>query len=173
MAGAVVTSLPDGLAARSLREVDLDAVVSMVNACELHDTGEVMLERADLVADAATAGFDRMRDWVVVLDRDRIVGRGTLVHRRSVWIDVHPSARGRGIGTWLRGWSEDLGRSIGAAQVGQTIDDRRVDAIALLRRAGYSPRRTSWILRMDHPERPDEPMPPRWRHPPRIPARGP
>ena len=53
-----MTSLPDGLVARPLRETDLDALVAMVNACELHDTGEVMLERADLLADAGTEGFD-------------------------------------------------------------------------------------------------------------------
>ena len=77
VAGAVVTSLPDGLVARPLRETDLDAVVSMVNACELHDTGEVMLERADLVADAGAEGFDPETDWVGVFDGDRIVGVGT------------------------------------------------------------------------------------------------
>ena len=60
-----MTSLPDGLVARPLRERTSNAVVAMVNACELHDTGEVMLERADLVADAGTEGFDRTRDWVV------------------------------------------------------------------------------------------------------------
>jgi GNAT superfamily N-acetyltransferase len=148
--------LAEGIRVRPIADADVNDVVAMVNECEFHDTGEVMLERADLVADASTEGFDRERDWVMVLNRDRIVGRATLVHRRSAWIDVHPTARGRGIGTWLRAWSEDLGRSIGAAQVGQTIDDRRADAIALLLGAGYSPRRTSWILRMDHPERPDE-----------------
>ena len=57
-----MSTLSAGLVARSLREADLDATVSMVNACELHDTGEVMLERADLVADAGAEGFDPRRD---------------------------------------------------------------------------------------------------------------
>jgi GNAT superfamily N-acetyltransferase len=97
---------------------------------------------------------------VCVLEGDRVVGRALLVHRRSAWIDVHPVARGRGIGSWLRRWSEDRAREAGADRIGQTIDDRLTDAIALLRRAGYSPRRTAWILRMDHPEPPPAPSPP-------------
>jgi GNAT superfamily N-acetyltransferase len=152
--------LPEGLASRPIAAEDVDAVVAMVNACELHDSGEVMLERADLVADARTDGFDPDRDWVLVLAGDRIVGRGLLVHRRSAWIDVHPDARGLGIGSWLRSWSEGRARAIGATRVGQTIDDRREDALRLLRDAGYLPRRTAWILRFDHPERPPEPSPP-------------
>lgn len=132
----------------------------MVNECERHDTGGVMLERADLVADSRAEDFDLRRDWVIVLDGDRIVGRGLFVHGRSAWIDVLPSARGRGIGSWLRGWSEERARSVGAERVGQTLDDRREDAVALLRAAGYGPRRTSWILRIDHPDRPPEPSPP-------------
>jgi mycothiol synthase len=92
-------NLPEGIRARPIADADVNDVVAMVNECELHDTGAVMLERADLVADAGTEGFDRERDWVMVLDRERVIGHGTLVDRRSAWIDVHPTARGRGIGT--------------------------------------------------------------------------
>jgi mycothiol synthase len=153
-------TLPAGIRARALTNADLDEVVAMVNACERHDSGEVMLERADLVADSRTDGFDLDRDWVGAFDGDRIVGRGLFVHRRSAWIDVDPTARGRGIGSWLRRWSEDRAREVGAERVGQTIEDHRTDAADLLRRAGYAPRRSSWILRMDHTEFPAAPVPP-------------
>jgi GNAT superfamily N-acetyltransferase len=153
-------TLPEGLAARPITTDDLDAVVELVNECERHDTGEVMLERADLIADSRADGFDLERDWVCVRDGGRLVGRGLFVHGRSVWNDVRPSDRGRGIGTWLCRWSEERAREVGAARLGQTIDDRRADALELLRRAGYVPRRTGWILRREHPGRPDAPAVP-------------
>ncbi|HWL90602.1 MAG TPA: GNAT family N-acetyltransferase [Actinomycetota bacterium] len=151
--------LPDGLHTRPLTTEDVDDTVAMVNACELHDSGELMLERADLLADSRTVGFDLDRDWIGVFEGERIVGLGLFVHPRA-WIDVHPAARGRGIGSWLRRWSEDRAREVGADRIGQAIEDRRIDATALLRHAGYAPRRTSWILRMDHPEPPPAPAPP-------------
>ena len=155
-----MTSLPHGLVARPLRETDLDAVVAMVNACELYDTGEVMLERADLVADAGADGFDPSADWVGVFDGDRILGWGILEQRNRLATDVHPDARGRGVGAWLRAWSEERARAAGSAGVVQVIDDRREDVASMLTSAGYTPQGTSWILRMDHPDRPAQPVPP-------------
>jgi GNAT superfamily N-acetyltransferase len=153
-------ALPDGLTARPMTVDDVDAVVAMINECELHDTGELMWERADLLSDSGTEGFDRDRDWVVVLEGDRPVGWGMLIHLRSAWADVHPSVRGRGVGTWLRVWSETRAREKGAPRVGQTIDDTLTGTVALLRGAGYTGRHTSWVLRIDHEERPPDPSPP-------------
>jgi mycothiol synthase len=153
-------TLPSSLSSRPLTLDDVDATVAMINECELHDTGETMWERADLLSDSSTDRFDRDRDWVGVFDDDRILGWAMLVHRRSVWADVHPDARGRGAGTWLREWSESRGRETGADRVGQTIDDRLNEIADLLRRAGYTPRHTSWILVMDHDEPPAEASPP-------------
>jgi len=146
--------LPSGLTTRALTADDVDAVVALINACEVHDSGRPMWDRADLLADASTDGFDRDRDWVGVFDDGRPVGWAMLVHRRSGWADVHPDARGRGIGTWLRTWVESRGRSTGADFVAQVIDDGLIDVAAMFRAAGYTPRHTSWILRMDHPDRP-------------------
>jgi GNAT superfamily N-acetyltransferase len=139
---------------------DVDDVVAMINECELHDSDEVMWERADMLADSATEGFDRDADWVVIYDDGRPVGWAMLVHLRSAWADVHPTARGRGIGAWLRGWTEWRGRQKGAPRVGQSINDRLTDAAGLFRVAGYSPRHTSWMLTMDHVARPRPPEPP-------------
>jgi mycothiol synthase len=152
--------LPTGLRARALTEDVVDAVVAIVNECELFDTGHRMWERADLLSDSSTDGFDRERDWVGIFDGDRVVGWAILVHRRSVSADVRPDARGRGIGTWLRAWSESRGREIGTDRVGQTIDDRLTDVTKLLTRAGYTPRHTSWILVMEHEEPPADGAPP-------------
>jgi GNAT superfamily N-acetyltransferase len=153
-------NLPEGVTARPLTDTDLDATVAMVNACELRDTGELMLERADLLADAGADGFDPTADWVGVFDGDRIVGWAMVVERRRAFVDVHPDVRGSGVGTWLRTWTEDRARTIGSDSVGQTIDDRRSDVTTMLTTAGYAPQGTSWILRMDHQDRPLLPEPP-------------
>ena len=150
-------NLPAGLQMRPLTLDDVGAVVELVNACEMHDSGRVMLERADLVSDMGTDGYDRDRDGVVVLDGDRIVAWGMVLHVRGRWADVDPGRRGRGIGTWLMRWSEDRGRDKGSERMGQTIEDAREEVADMFASAGYTPRRTSWVLRMDHPERPAEP----------------
>jgi mycothiol synthase len=155
--GAVVSGLPDGLRARPIATEDLDDVVAMVNACELHDTGELMLERADLLADAGAEGFDPDADWLCVSDGERLVAWAILEDGRRAIVDVLPDVRGRGIGTWLRRWSEARASELGAPRVLQTIDDRRTDVVTTLIAAGYVTRGTSWILRMDHPERPGAP----------------
>ncbi len=152
--------LPTGCSARAITLDDVDAVVDLVNECELHDTGELMWERADMLSDSSTDGFDRDHDWVGVFADGRPVGWGMIVHPRSAWIDVHPAHRGRGTGTWLRLWSERRARQKGASRIGQTLDDALAEPQALLRAAGYDPRHTSWILRADHAERPADPVPP-------------
>ena len=153
-------NLPGGVTARPLTDTDLDATVAMVNACELRDTGQLMLERADLLADAGADGFDPRADRVGVFDGDRIVGWAMVVERRRAFVDVHPDVRGSGVGTWLRTWTEDRARTIGSDSVGQTIDDRRSDVTTMLTTAGYAPQGTSWIIRMDHEDRPLLPEPP-------------
>jgi mycothiol synthase len=130
--------------ARPLADDDIPAVVAMVNACELSDSGEVMLEAADIVADLAHA--DRDRDAVVIVQTGRIVAWGLLWDRRKRWADVHPDARGQGIGAWLLRWSAWRAKQLGADRVGQSIDDRRTGVAAWLSASGYTPRYTSWVL---------------------------
>ena len=145
------------LSARTLTIDDVDATIAMINACELHDSGEVMWERADLLTDIRTDGFDLARDWVGVFDRERIVAWGLYIHPRRAWVDVHPDQRNRGVGTWLRRWAEERARARGADRVAQVIDDARTDVGAMFTASGYTPRHTSWILRMDHATEPAAP----------------
>lgn len=130
--------------ARPLLDDDIPAVVAMVNACEMADSGEVMLEEADLVADLKHA--DRDRDATVVVVDGRIVGWGMIWDRRKRWADVHPDARGSGIGSWLLRWAAWRARQLGATRTGQTIDDRRTDVARFFQAHGYTPRYTSWVL---------------------------
>ena len=149
--------LPGGLTARPLNVDDIDAVVALVNVCEMHDSGRTMMDRADLVGDSSVEGFDKERDWVGVFDGGRPIGWAVLTNGRSGWADVAPSYRGRGIGTWLREFIETRGRAHAVDRVGQTIDDHAVDITDFFRAAGYSPRHASWVLRIDHPSEPTEP----------------
>ena len=150
-------NLPEGLTARPLTLDDVDDTIAMVNTCELVDSGELMWERADLLADTSIEGFDPDADWVGVFDGDRIVAWAFLQGPRHVWIDVAPDARGRGVGTALRRWAVDRARARGNDRLGQTIDDRRTDVGTMLRTARFTPRHTSWILRMEHPTEPSKP----------------
>jgi mycothiol synthase len=148
---------PAGLTTRPLSFDDIDAVVALANACELHDVGFTMWEREDLTSDFRIDGVDPSVDTVGVAQDDRLIGWAFLPHDRSAWADVHPDARGRGIGTWLRRWTEDRAGQRGSDRIGQTINDRAEDAAALFVAAGYTPRRASWILSMQHDERPADP----------------
>lgn len=156
---AYVMILPEGLTGRPLPVGDIDDVVAMINAGERHDTGEIMWEREDLIADTSSDGFDPGRDWIGVFDGDRCVAWAMVLHQRRAFVDVHPDVRGRGIGTSLRAWTVDRVRELGGTYVAQVIDDRLVDVVTALQADGYAPRYTSWVLRMDHPS-PPEPVPP-------------
>jgi mycothiol synthase len=145
--------------ARPLADEDIPAVVAMVNACEIADSGEVMLEAADIVADLAHA--DRERDAVVVVSEGQIVGWGLLWDRRKRWADVHPDARGQGIGTWLLRWSAWRAKQLGADRVGQSIDDNRAEVATWFAAHGYTPRYTSWVLSIAAEDTPHTAVPAR------------
>jgi hypothetical protein len=52
------------LSARTLTIDDVDATIAMINACELHDSGEPMWERADLPGDRVGQTIDDERTHV-------------------------------------------------------------------------------------------------------------
>jgi GNAT superfamily N-acetyltransferase len=144
-----VIDLPAGFTADPLADGDVDAVVALVRGCELHDSGEAMYERADLIGDLV--GADRARDALVVRGPGGSLSAWALIlRRRTRWADVHPDHRGLGLGRVLVEWSVHRAWELGADRIGQTIDDARGDAIALMQAAGALPVRTAWILRLDH-----------------------
>jgi mycothiol synthase len=150
----------EGLTIRALTVDDVDDAVALANTCELHDVGYRMWEREDLTSDFRLPDVDPQVDSVGVFDDVRLIGWAFFPNDRTAWVDVHPDARGRGIGTWLRGWTETRARERGESRVGQTINDRSTGATRLLVDAGYTTRGTAWILSMEHPERPVDPTPP-------------
>jgi mycothiol synthase len=150
-------NLPDGLRARPLTPDDVDETISMVNACERFDSGELMWERADLLADISIDRFDRDADWLGVFAGERIVAWAFLQPPRSAYIDVAPDVRGRGIGSALLSWAIERAKERGNIRLGQTIDDTRTDVGTFLRANGFTARHTSWMLRIDHPQEPPVP----------------
>jgi ribosomal protein S18 acetylase RimI-like enzyme len=111
--------LPSGLAARPVTRDDADAVLALVRACEVHDSGAAELDREDLVADWSRPAMDLATMTMAVFDA------GTLVAE-----------------------AEDVARTQGA-YVRQIVNDRATAAAELLRSNGYEDSFVSWILAIE------------------------
>lgn len=155
----VVLDLPAGLTTRPLVPSDASAVTAVIEAEELADVGEVVIEEADIVADWQRPGYDVSAGTVGVCDGDRLVAYAELGHGGRGDAAVHPDYRGRGIGTWLAGWMRQRGRETGCAVIGMPMPqgspgDRLMEAM------GYHVRWTSWVLQLPEGAAvPDRPLP--------------
>ena len=159
MRGAIpLTGLPDVYTSRPLSVEDVERATAVVAACESHDDGEVEIAVSDLESDWARPGLDLATMSVGVWLRDQLVAGGDVYQGRAE-VDVHPTHRGRGIGTAFMRWTWDVARADGRAEIGQTVSDHRVDAATLFSAHGYRERWTSWILRIDLGEEPPEASP--------------
>jgi mycothiol synthase len=144
---------------RTHTPADIDAVTELIAAVELDVLGEEMVTRADMVALWSVEPFQPEQHSVGIYSDDRLVAACQLYDRKAE-VNVHPSATGRGLGTWLRKWSERRGREMGFAAIGQTVPDQNQPAVRILRGAGYRVAHTSWVLRIEHPRRPEDAKPP-------------
>ncbi|ACZ30380.1 GCN5-related N-acetyltransferase [Xylanimonas cellulosilytica DSM 15894] len=138
--------LPPGWSQRPLTTADAGAVASLVAAGELHDTGEVVIEEADLVAEWARPSFDLGASSVGVVGP-----RGDLVAYAEVSIAdrgdlaVLPEHRGRGLEAQLARWLRERAGEVGSDVVGLPVPqgsstDRELEAL------GWAVRWTSWVL---------------------------
>jgi len=150
---ARLSGLPEGIAARAATWDDVDAVTSLVAACELLHDGVSAVHREDIVADWARSSFDLTRHSVVATSGDAMVAEVDVFDGRAE-ANVHPDWRGRGLGTWVLGQAERIAREQRAPRAAQTLSDRATDAVALLRRHGYGHLYTSWVLRIENEQRP-------------------
>jgi mycothiol synthase len=154
--------LPTGLSCRPATMDDAAPVTDLVAACERADHGESSISLEDLTAFWRRPSVDLATMTMLVLDGDRIVGDAELFGTRAE-VFVHPEARGRGIGSALRDWTERLAlaglRRGHPFTVRQIVADVNRGAVELLRRAGYGHTWDSWILerRLDRPVEPPEP----------------
>ena len=150
--------LPDGLTARSMTLADVDIVTELVAACELHHDGVVEIDREDIEVDWARPGYGLANESCGLFDGDRLVAEAEVFKGKRAEINVHPDSLGRGIGTALLRWTEDLAARQGSTRVSQTTTDANTAAAAILEAHGYSYGHTSWILEIEHDARPDDPV---------------
>jgi mycothiol synthase len=139
--------LPIGLTVRPLQKSDARAVFELMAAQQQEDIGEVAIEEADIVSDWAKPSHDLGGRSIGVLDGDTLVAYAELMGAERADTAVLPSHRGRGIGTWLAHWLQDLGRRVGSSVIGMPVPqgssgDRLLEAL------GFRVRWTSWVLRL-------------------------
>jgi mycothiol synthase len=139
--------LPEGLTTRPLEKTDARAVFELMAAQQLEDIGEVSIEEADIVTDWARPSHDLGARSVGVFDADTLVAYAELMGADRADTSVLPSHRGRGIGTWLAHWLQDLGRRLGSTVVGMPVPQGS-PGDRLLAELGFGVRWTSWVLKL-------------------------
>jgi mycothiol synthase len=139
--------LPDGLTTRPLQKSDAHAVFVLMAAQEQEDIGEVAIEESDIVSDWARPSHDLGARSVGVFDGDTLVAYAELMGVDRADTSVLPSHRGRGIGTWLAQWLEDLGRRLGSPAIGMPVPQGS-PGDRLLEELGFRVRWTSWVLKL-------------------------
>lgn len=142
-----VPPLPAGLTTRPLEKSDAHAVYVLMAAQEQEDVGEVAIEEADIVSDWARPSHDLGARSVGVFDGDTLVAYAELMGTDRADTSVLPSHRGRGIGTWLAHWLQDLGRRTGSRVIGMPVPQGS-PGDRLLEQLGYRVRWTSWVLKL-------------------------
>ena len=143
--GDMDESLPDGLTTRPLQRSDSRVLFDLIAAQELHDTGSVDIEEADLISDWALPGYDLEASSIGVYADEQLIAYAE--HTRADRVDaaVHPDHRGRGIGTWLAAWLREHAASRGATRIGMPVPEGS-DGDRLMAGLGYDIRWTSWVL---------------------------
>lgn len=142
-----VPTLPAGLTTRPLTTADSRAVFEVIAAQEKLDVGSVEIEEDDLIGEWQRPSYDLTASSVAVLEDGQVVAYAELMGEDRYDAAVRPEVRGRGIGTWLAHWAQDLARSRGARTIGMPVPQGS-PGDRLLTALGYRVRWTSWVLRL-------------------------
>jgi len=140
-------SLPDGLTSRPLTLDDAPDVTALITAEELHDVGTVDVDVDEVVGEWQRPSYDLATSSLGIYDGDRLVAYADLVHPDFGYTGVLPSERGRGIGSALADWLEELARGRGAALLSNQVPQGG-PAHRLLLARGYRERWTAWDLEL-------------------------
>lgn len=139
--------LPRGVTTRALGEADAHAVYEVMAAQERADIGRVEIEEADIIGDWQRPSFDIAASTVGVFDGERLLGYAELSGADRGDAAVHPDARGRGIGSWLASWMQELAAERGLTVIGMPVPQGSPGDL-LLASLGYQIRWTSWVLQL-------------------------
>jgi mycothiol synthase len=162
-------TLPTGYVTRAPSREDAEAVVALIVACQLADTGEANMSLEELIDD--WHDLDLAEEAVVVVAPDgRIAGYADLLNRHyvvvSVYGFVHPDYREQGIGSFLVGWGErwTRDRMSRAPENARVVAQHYVNtansrARRLLEASGYAPVRGVYVMETELDEAPPAP---RW-----------
>jgi GNAT superfamily N-acetyltransferase len=140
-------TLPAGFDARALTPNDAEAVAALVADCEEVEDGWRETKAEDVLAAWSLPEMDLATGSVGVFANGALAASGD-VHGDYASVDVHPSFRGRGLGSALLPWTWAQARAQGKDRVVQDLSDARTDAAALVRAHGYEPAWTGWSFRM-------------------------
>ncbi len=147
MSTVQASHLPEGLVHRPLSMLDARAVYEAMAEQEVLDLGRAEIEEADIVGEWQRPSFDIAASTVGVFDGETLVAYAEAGPGDRGDAVVRPAYRGRGIGTWLAGWMQDLARRRGLTIIGMPVPlDSPGDR--LLTALGYHVRWTSWVLKL-------------------------
>lgn len=133
---------------RPLRLDDAAAVAAAMAASELHDTGEVSIEEADIVGDWQRPSFDVGASTIgMFAPAGELAAYAEYQGHDRYDATVRPPYRGRGLGTALARWVCARASAAGAEMVGMPVPQGSPGE-ALLRELGFTERWTSWVLRL-------------------------
>jgi mycothiol synthase len=153
------SSLPDGFDVRFAGDADAVEVAELTRACEAEALGAAVVDEGD-IRDWWRVTVPGENVWLIH-GEGRLAAAATLWPRDdvpSVWGDVHPELRGRGLGTALVELTETRARELGASAIRSDAFARDVAAIVFLESRGYRPVRRYYEMRIElGDEAPPEP----------------
>jgi mycothiol synthase len=136
--------LPEGYRARPAEPGDLDAVIDVVDELERSFGLEPDANREELTWLWRLPSMDLETETRVVTTGGRVIGYAdtSRVHPEQtgpwqVRARVHPSHRGRGIGSWLAAWAEEAVAPRAGNGIRTDVIDRDAAAADLLRGRGF------------------------------------
>ncbi|MDX2379150.1 MAG: GNAT family N-acetyltransferase [Acidimicrobiia bacterium] len=142
---------PQGLTSRGARPDDARRVFELIEAVDLVDIGEKMVDLSDIESDWATPER-RIADDVLLVELDGELVAWAQVNRDRADADVHPDHRGRGVGLALIEWTERVAAEnanhVDGVCIGQTIIEDLPGTLELFVARGYEKGWDSWVLHL-------------------------